>query len=81
MQPNLELNEKDLEQYRALGAVLSQGKFDLQGSAIVKVASLIAWYNALGAKLQQAAKDQKLAKAKQSVKKSIRQIEHKPEGK
>lgn len=81
MQLNNDLTDKDLEQYRALGAVLAQGKFDLQGGAIVKVASLIQWYNVLGTKLQEAVKQQGLAKSKASAKKSIKQLEHKPENK
>lgn len=65
-----ELKDSDLEQYRALGSVLAQGKFDLQGSAIIKVASLIQWYTQLGPKLQAAITQQKLAAAKEASKRS-----------
>lgn len=77
MQLNTDLTDKDLEQYRAFGSVIAQGKFDLQGSAIVKVASLVQWYGSLGVKLQDAVKRQALEKSKAAAKKSIKQLETK----
>ena len=48
------LTTSDLEKYRQLRAVLSQGKFDLQGNAVQKVASLFIWYDSLEGKLHDA---------------------------
>ena len=76
MQHSSNFNDKDIEQCKALGFVIANGKFDLQGSAIVKVASLIQWYNSLGLKIQHAIKEQSLEKFKPDLKKSVNKIEH-----
>lgn len=63
MQLNLEMTEKDLEQYRALSSVIAQGRFDLHGNAVVRVAQLVQWYSGFGAKIQEAIKLQAASKA------------------
>lgn len=57
------LNSKDVEQYRQLRNVIAQGSFDLKGNAIVKVASLLAWYDSLEGKLHDAIGKMKIAGA------------------
>lgn len=57
------LNDSDLERFRQLRAVIAQGSFDLKGNAIVKVASLLAWYDSLEGKLHDAIGKMKIAGA------------------
>ena len=48
------LNNSDLEKYRQLKSVLSQGDFNLKGNAVQKVAALFIWYDSLESKLHDA---------------------------
>lgn len=56
--------DKDLEQWRALGAVIAQGNFELEGKAIVRVASLVQWYGSIEDKLKLAIAEAKANAAK-----------------
>lgn len=54
------IEEKDLEEYRALRSVIRQGQFDLQGSAIFRVAELLLWYDKFEVKMQDVINKQKI---------------------
>ena len=45
------MNKQDLDNYKMLRAVIKSGKFDLKGEAILKVASLFAWFDSLETRL------------------------------
>lgn len=64
------LNDKDIENYRVLGSVIRQGKFDLEGKDIFTVGLLLKWYDDLESKLIMLVKKEKLELAKPK-KKSI----------
>jgi len=46
------LQTNDYKNYLALKAVINQGKFEIQGEAIVTVASLLSWYDKLEPKFK-----------------------------
>jgi hypothetical protein len=45
------INETDLKNFQSLKNVITKGKFEINGEAIVPVALLINWYNSLGERM------------------------------
>lgn len=45
------MDKEDLKKYKAMKAILHNGKFEIKGDAILLVASLFDWYNKLENKI------------------------------
>ena len=65
--------DKDLEQWRAFGAVIAQGNFELEGKAIVRVASLVQWYGSIEDKLKLAIAETKANSAKKQNEEKVKE--------
>ena len=46
------MDKEDLLKYRQLKSIISNGKFDIKGDAVIMVASLFAWFNNLEDKIK-----------------------------
>ena len=49
------MTKEDLANYRAMRAIINNGKFDVKGDAILRMASLFHWFNQLEQKIEEAA--------------------------
>jgi len=60
MQLSDEIDFSDVQKCRALRSVLSQCEFPMKGDAVLKVASLLQWFNSLDVRLEKVANLNKL---------------------
>ncbi len=59
-----DLEISDVEKCRALRSVLSQCQFPIKGEAVIKVATLLQWFNTLDVRIEKAVKLSKAEKSK-----------------
>ena len=48
------MNRDDLMKYKAMKAIINNGKYEIKGDAILTVASLLDWYSKLEKKIEEA---------------------------
>lgn len=59
-----DLEISDVEKCRALRSVLSQCQFPIKGEAVIKVATLLQWFNSLDVRIEKAVKLSNAEKSK-----------------